>query len=389
MAYDLYKFLQKDVSVESLQESTDKAYGKKADEVVGFKRVVRKKANEGIVVADPSTITDPEATIQTLAEEKAKKDQEAATDPNIKTNGSGITDAPEKTRLQKDMEKNTSDPDKLTQGKDGLDPDAKAGAPKAKEEKKITPKVSSVEEVKESDNVGKVPVIAKPEQGDSKKPLEVSGLEPKKAENEKAASEGIVVADPSTITDPEATIQTLAEERVLTTVSDENVANDLKSKYPGSRVVNDTDPTGKKQYIVMVKEAAYKAIVEKAASVKEEVSVAVTTDDKTVDVVASPDGTTVTTTDNGATQAAPAPVETVPEVPEMDTKEAPAEEIAADENDDILVAEKLYVVELLKGKSSLSEKEQAFIKAVEGIQLDEAKKAKVATKLKAMKDKKK
>ena len=52
------------------------------------------------------------------------------------------------------------------------------------------------------------------------------------------------------------------------------------------------------------------------------------------------------------------------------------------------MAEKIYVSDLLKGKSSLTEKEQAFVKAVDGVVLSEAKKAKVAKKVLALKDKK-
>ena len=127
MAWELFQFLRKDVSAEQLQEATTKAFGKEAEKVSGFKRVVKeekltekakakspvkkivKKVKEGIVVPDPSTIDDPEGTIQTLAEEK--KEQEAATDPNIKTNGDGITEEPEKSKIQKDMEKNTPNPE--------------------------------------------------------------------------------------------------------------------------------------------------------------------------------------------------------------------------------------------------------------------------------------
>ena len=437
MAWELFQFLRKDVTAEALQESTDKAFGKEAEKVSGFKRVVKeekltekakakspvkkivKKVKEGIVVPDPSTIDDPEGTIQTLAEEK--KEQEAATDPNIKTNGAGITEEPEKSRIQKDMEKNTPDPDKLTQGKDGLDPDAKLGAPKEKEVKNITPKVSSVEEVKESE---KVPDVKAKEE---KKTLEVTGMK-----SEKAKNEGIVVADPSTIDDPEKQIQTLAEERVLTTVSDENVAKDIQSKYSGSRIVPD-DVNGKKQFIIMVKETKVNELIgvrgkdetdeewnkrkgdldamvhhaqrqnqkdfdqyrkedlKDKKGVKEGVEVAVTTDDKKVDVAETPEGTVVTTVSPNSTEPAVSatPAEITPVVPEMPAEEKSVEETPAEvaEDEDTLMAEKIYVTELLKNKSSLTEKEQKFIKEVESIKMDETRKVKVNEKLASLKNK--
>ena len=420
MAYQLFRFLKEGVSVEQLQAATDKAFGKVQEEHIGFKRLSKevakgaekqgkskeaaeeegaavaakqgrkkygkekfqkmaaagKKAkNEGIVVADPSTIDDPEGQIQTLAEEK--KEQEAATDPNIKTNGAGITEEPERSRIQKEMEKLTPDPDKLTQGKDGLDPDAKAGAPKAKEEKKIEPKVTSVEKVKESE----VPTIKAPEQGKEKKTEEVSGMKKEKAENEKdrvSASEGIVVADPSTIDDPEGQIQTLAEERVLTTVSDENVAKDIQSKYPGSRTVRD-EVNGKPQWIIMVKET----------KTQEGVDVAITTDDKKIDVTSTPEGTTVTTSETPSIE--PEALVAKEEQAEHEAEETPEVEEKEQEtglgDEDTLMAEKIYVSQLLKGKSSLTEKEQKFIKEVEGFKLTEARKAKIEEKIKALKNK--
>ena len=415
MAYDLFKFLQKGVTVESLQESTNKAYSKVNEEHVGFKRLEKKieaegkpeaeakaitasigqkkygkakfqkmAAKEGILVKDPSEIDDPEGTILTLAEDvtKTSMKEPVGENPEIKTADAGITEQPEITKIQKEMGKDNVDVAKVTQGKDGKDPDAKATLGKEKEVKKIEPKISTVETVKtpnpgpdgtavKESGIDKVPVINKAEQADSKKPLEVSGMEPQKAEN---ASEGILVADPSTIDKPEDQIQTLAEERILTTVSDENVANDLKSKYPGSRAVMD-EVNGKKQWIIMVKDSI---------NVKEEVSVAVTTDDKKVDIATTPEGTVTTT----VTGAGTAPAEMTPVVPEMEpvvpTENTPAE--VSDE--DMLMAEKIYVVDLLKSKSSLTEKEQAFIKAVESVVLSEARKMKVADKMKALRAKK-
>ena len=145
MAYSLFQFLKNGVTIKQLEESTNAAYGKKVEKVQGFKRVVK----EGKLVADPSKITDPKGTIQTLAEETSLKEP-VAQDKKIKTANAGITEHPEVTRIQKDMEKNNNTVAKLTQGKDGLDPDASAKLGKTKEEKKIEPKVSSVEKVKET-----------------------------------------------------------------------------------------------------------------------------------------------------------------------------------------------------------------------------------------------
>ena len=47
MAYSLFKFLQKGVSVEALQESADKAFSKVQEEKIGFKRLEKKIEDTG------------------------------------------------------------------------------------------------------------------------------------------------------------------------------------------------------------------------------------------------------------------------------------------------------------------------------------------------------
>ena len=426
MAYSLFQFLKNGVTIKQLEESTNAAYGKKVEKVQGFKRVVK----EGKLVADPSKITDPKGTIQTLAEETSLKEP-VAQDKKIKTANAGITEQPEVTRIQKDMEKNNNTVAKLTQGKDGLDPDASAKLGKTKEEKKIEPKVSSVEKVKETkDTVTTTVPEVKAEQF-KKSGLEVSGLKKETAENESK-----LPSDPSTITNPAETIQSLAEEKVLTTVSNKVIAEEISVKHSG-RVVEES-VNGKPQFTVWVKsikeadetnpvgvEKKTKVVAQfdtqdaadaesknskyngKATvsatkdpstqkdtfqvTVAEAVDVTVATDDKKVAINTTPEGeTTVTTSDVNATPISASPEVLEPVVPEIaPTEDVPAvEETPAEEDEDTLMAEKIYVSDLLKGKSSLTEKEQAFVKAVDGVVLSEAKKAKVAKKVLALKDKK-
>lgn len=406
MAYSLFKFLQKGVTVEQLQESTDKAFGKAQESPIGFKRVIKeeklaekvkakppvkkvvKKVKEGKVVADPSTITDAEGTIQTLAEETSLKEP-VGFDKDNKLANSGITPDPMIPKVVKDIKAklgNSKDAAKLTQDKDGFDPNMEVLHIQTKEEKEITPCIDSVKE-EETQNPGPDGTVVTKESKDVttkipdvkaeqfKKTEEVSGLKKEKAENE-----SILPTDPSTITNPAETIQKLAEERVLTTVSDENVAKDIQSKYPGSRTVKD-EVNGKPQWIIMVTETK--------KEIKEEVDVTVSTEDKKVDVNTTPEGTTVTTSDVNATPVSAAPEVLEPVVPEIAPEEKSVEETPAEvsEDEDTLMAEKIYVTELLKGKSSLTEKEQKFIKEVESVVLSEAKKAKVMEKVVSLKNK--
>ena len=426
MAYDLFQFLKKSVNADQLQEATNSAYSKTAPKVQGFKRVVK----EGKLVVDPSTITDPKGTIQTLAEETSLKEP-VAQDKKIKTANAGITENPETTKIQKDMEKNNNTVDKLTQGKDGKDPDASAKLGKTKEEKKIEPKVSSVEKVKETTTKVTTTVPEVKAEQFKKSGLEVSGLKKETAENESK-----LPSDPSTITNPAETIQSLAEEKVLTTVSNKVIAEEISVKHSG-RIVEES-VNGKPQFTVWVKsikeadevnpigvekksvvkskfdtkEAADadalkyngKGVVSATkdkdtgkdvfqVAVEEAVDVTVATDDKKVAINTTPEGeTTVTTSDVNATPISAAPEVLEPVVPEISpTENVPAVEETpeeVEENDDTLMAEKIYVSDLLKGKSSLTEKEQAFVKSVDGIVLSEAKKAKVSKKVLALKNKK-
>ena len=394
MAYSLFQFLKNGVTIKQLEESTNAAYGKKVEKVQGFKRVVK----EGKLVADPSKITDPKGTIQTLAEETSLKEP-VAQDKKIKTANAGITEHPEVTRIQKDMEKNNNTVAKLTQGKDGLDPDASAKLGKTKEEKKIEPKVSSVEKVKEiKDTVTTTVPEVKAEQF-KKSGLEVSGLKKEKAENESK-----LPSDPSTITNPVVEesvngkpqftvwVKSIKEADETNPVGVEKKtkvvaqfdtqdaadAESKNSKYNGKATVSATkDPSTQKDTFQV--------------TVAEAVDVTVATDDKKVAINTTPEGeTTVTTSDVNATPISASPEVLEPVVPEIaPTEDVPAvEETPAEEDEDTLMAEKIYVSDLLKGKPSLTEKEQAFVKAVDGVVLSEAKKAKVAKKVLALKDKK-
>ena len=155
-------------------------------------------------------------------------------------------------------------------------------------------------------------------------------------------------------------------------------AESKNSKYNGKATVSATkDPSTQKDTFQV--------------TVAEAVDVTVATDDKKVAINTTPEGeTTVTTSDVNATPISASPEVLEPVVPEIaPTEDVPAvEETPAEEDEDTLMAEKIYVSDLLKGKSSLTEKEQAFVKAVDGVVLSEAKKAKVAKKVLALKDKK-
>jgi len=173
---ELYKFLREDVTVEKLFEADAIAY----------------PVEEGKLPADPSLIKTPEKDIQLLSEEEKSKIAPAA-----------VTDEPAETEVEEEMEEETPEVEELTQDEEtGEAPEVKAADAKVKDEKKIEPKVTSVKK-------------------------------------EKAENEGKLPADPSLIIHPDKDIQTLAEETVLTTVSDEIVAKDISSKYPNSRIVVD------------------------------------------------------------------------------------------------------------------------------------------------------
>lgn len=164
---------------------------------------------EGKLPADPSQATPDQ--IQTLAEEK--KEVKAEKMPQT---ASVSEEPPVKGKLQQAMDKATPDVDKLS--------DFKVAA-KVETAKKIEPDITGVSK-------------------DSDKEL-------KDEKNETKVKEGKLPADPSQATPDQ--IQTLAEERVLTTISDETVAKDIASKYSGARVVPDAEG---KQWMVIVSETA-------------------------------------------------------------------------------------------------------------------------------------
>ena len=266
---------------------------------------------EGKLPDDPSQIKDPDGDIQKLSE----KEVDTTVNKDIKTANAGVTNEPEKTDIQKEAEKDTPT-DKLTQDKKGQDPLAEPS--KVKDEKKITPEVSSVDKVKEDRSpypvdsrfsiTKRVPITFNGiiytahfsgQEGhlQFENALDKNNNQPKnfdefmkelakivpfndKVKEQKISveelakelrvsvdvvkviqdalrkdmekSEGKLPKDPSKIEDPEGDIQDLSEEKVLTTVSDEKVAQDISSKYPGSRVVKDEKGN---QFMVMVKEA--------------------------------------------------------------------------------------------------------------------------------------
>lgn len=165
---------------------------------------------ESKLPADPSQVNAPDTEIQQLAEEKEeKKEEKPKTD--VKSANVGVTPEPEKGPIQKTMDQLTPDVDKKSDFKQA------AGVADVKDEKKAEVKVTGV----------------------------VSGT----------TDESTLPTDPSQVKAPETEIQQLAEEKVLTSLSDETVARDIASKYPGGRVI--TDPQSK-QFIVMVQEKKLK-----------------------------------------------------------------------------------------------------------------------------------
>lgn len=400
MAFELFKFLQKDVTAEKLHESTKKAF-------------------EGKLPQDSSEVKEPEKEIRMLAEkskDKIKKD-DVATNPKIKTDNAGVTEQPEKPKVITDLEKQSPDVDKLTQDKDGQDPNVGASAKKNKEEKKIEPEVSTVKKVEETKQINPIKKEASTVKATSakeeKKTEEVTGIKAEKAQNE-----GKLPENPANVEKPAEEIQMLAEEKVLVDgITDENVAKDISSKYPGSRIVTD-ELNGKKQFIIMVKESKTdkKEICkvckkevdsciceakneekkcscskEGCSNCKESTTVSIDTEEKKVVATVNDDGSVnVNTTDNVVTPE----VNTELQHTEHEASETPSEEELEyelnpeEEAEETVMAEKIYVSELLKVKKTLTEREQSFIKEVDSFNLDEAKKSRVINKLKALKSKK-
>jgi uncharacterized protein YndB with AHSA1/START domain len=378
LVHNLYKFLKEGVTTEKMNEANVRAYP-----VVGVQ-----KLDEGKLPKDPSEISDATGDAQLLSEKEkkektkkvtqksAEKEADAAVNKDIETAGAGKTEEPELTDLQKEAAKETP-VDKLTQNKDGEDP--LKGDAKVKEEKKIEPEVTGV--TKES----KLP------------------------------------DDPSQIKDPLGDVEKLAEDKVLTTVSDEKVAKDISQKYPGSRIVADKTPDGKNQFIVMVKETkvnedieladlegnSYKTedgyvfyfdnsyievskdnrivttfhydklVKESKKEVKEDVTVTVDDGNKSTTITSTEDGgTTITTTDKPAVEE---PVVVDEPVVEEDPDVFPGETEWSDEETDEM-AEKIEVADYLATLSQLSEKQKKFKDEIKGKKIGKKNKAKLAAK---------
>jgi hypothetical protein len=410
LVHNLYKFLKEGVTTEKMNEANVRAYPvvgiQKLDEGqdargerdgtgpykdsaqrqatgdMGKRKLAgeacpKGKQDEGKLPKDPSLVEDPDGDIQLLSEKEkktkkvtqksAEKEADGSLNKDIETAGAGKTDEPELTDLQKEAAKETP-VDKLTQNKDGEDP-LKAKS-KTKEEKKITPEVTGV--TKES----KLP------------------------------------DDPSQIKDPIGDVEKLAEDKVLTTVSDEKVAKDISQKYPGSRIVADKTPDGKNQFIVMVKESREKSleiseilnsilsgefglenaqaiedkimeqfyikkIIESKKEVKEDVTVTVDDGNKSTTITSTEDGgTTITTTDKPAVEE---PVVVDEPVVEEDPDVFPGETEWSDEETDEM-AEKIEVADYLATLSQLSEKQKKFKEEIKGKKIGKKNKAKLAAK---------
>lgn len=379
----LYKFIKGDATMEKLQESNLKAYP------VGVQNL-----SEGKLPIDPSEIKDPTGDVQILSEKEkkitqksAEKESDAAVNKDIETAGAGKTEEPELTDLQKEAAKETP-VDKLTQNKDGEDP-LKAKS-KTKEEKKITPEVTGV------------------------------------------TKENKLPDDPSQIKDPIGDVEKLAEEKCLTTVSDEKVAKDISAKYPGSRIVQDQQG---KQYMVMVKEEKHACqcqkvteatgtpiylrdlnsamqtqlllenpalkkmnatdkdiivgyfasapIIEESKVVKEDVTVTVADGNKETIITSTEDGgTTITTTDKPAVEVeAEVVADPVVEEPvvEEDPDVFPGEAEMSDEEAEEM-GEKIAVADYLATLSTLTEKQKKFKDDVKGKKIGKKNKAKIAAK---------
>ena len=465
MAYDLFRFLKDGVNAEELKESTDKAF-------------------EGKLPEDPSQVEGTEEEIERLTEKELKIKNRRELRFAARNKEKVASDVHKGSKFIEDLEKQSPGVDKLTQGEDGLDPNVSTclkKRKKVKETKSLTEGFKVGEEVYYHGRSGEVTgkrdggiIVYFPdtdreewididelrEQNESKKIVEsvsefevinvdnVTGAESDNLhivvkntsknqyyggtleqvseefiEDFKNVKEGKLPDNPANIEDPKKEIQQLSEERVLTTVSDEEVAKDLITKYPGSRYIPD-EVNGKKQFIIMVKEAIKKeddkhncSCVKDGkctGSCKEGVEVTIVTDDKEVNINSQDGATQVTTTDKDGessevistddpvdqveketeeeTEKLEAPEEEQGEKVELDNqeteekdkKEVEQEEVIDDE-DDTLVAEKIYVSELLKVKKHLTEKEHAFINEVNSIKLSEARKLRVDNKVKALK----
>jgi len=287
IVFDFVKFLREDVKTDKLQESTDKAYSGVAKENADMlkendimlqspaftsrmlpkdKKDEKKTTDEGKLPADPSEIKAPESEIQMLAEEKDEKKEKEVKAEEMPQTAKISTEEPEKGKLQKEMDKATPNVDKKSDFK------VAAGVDKVKDEKKSevtvagvvsgTTKESKVNEEQKAEDPINVSTMSKAElveflEGNREiitNPDDYSTNELRQIAK-KYIQEGKLPTDPSEVKNPEAEIQMLAEEKVLTSLSDEQVAKDIASKYPGGRVVSDPQS---KQFIVMVQEKKLK-----------------------------------------------------------------------------------------------------------------------------------
>ena len=206
----LYKFIKGEATMDKMNEANLVAYPVVGKQDLSEGKLPSDNGKDNSIIDNPmdqvEMLSEKEKAAKKVTQKSAKKEADTAVNGDIETANAGETEEPELTDLQKEAAKDKAI-DQLTQDKDGQDP--LVGDAKVKEEKKITPEVTGV--TKES----KLP------------------------------------DDPSQIKDPTGDIEKLAEEKCLTTVSDEKVAKDISAKYPGSRIVMDQQG---KQYMVMVKE---------------------------------------------------------------------------------------------------------------------------------------
>jgi hypothetical protein len=381
------------------------------------------KADEGKLPANIANIQKPDEYIQDLKEEK-KDPIDTATNPEIKTDNAGVTEEPEETKVSKEMGKETPGVDKLVQDKDGKDPSVDAGAPKAKEEKKIEPEVDGVKKEK-TENEGKLPAnignIQKPAEyiqnlaEDSAEKIIADGISEEAVARDLASRKnGEAVMNPDTrlwsviskvapkgqATATAATpaghaIESKIEECPTIKVAAKAAVPDVKAakgddadKLKNEATVKEettTEPKGKAKEGVPGVDAAKTNAADKL--VKEDVEITVKSDTKEVNIVASEGGTQVTTMDVGT----PAPLATVepavepavePMLEPMPTEE---EEPEMSDEEALEMAEKLMVAEHLEKLEKLTEKQACFLKDVKAKKMSKKNQAKVDSKKKELK----
>lgn len=354
MLESLFEFLKSDVTSDQIFAASDKAYESKLPD-------------------DPSTITDPDGDIQKLAE-KSKKKKEPKKNAKGEIEPAEQTEDNKSSEIEKTLDKETPDVDKLS--------DAEKETKETKGKKEV--EVTGITKIK-AENESKI-VEMSIEDLAKELGVTVDVVKRVKSEVEKTKTqEGKLPADPSVPTHDQ--IQQLAEEKCLTTVSDENVANDIAKKYPGSRVVKDSQG---KQFMVMVKEGV----------LKEDTEITVKAED-------SPEVKIIATQDGGIS------ITTSPEKPELDVDATVVPEVEADDEDDVKdgnpdaftddegmenedeyddditleSAERQFLANILEsqGLETLTEKEKKFIEKTKVKKMSKKNKIKVAKKLKTIK----